>query len=83
MHAYLLKIQRGGTNATRQTSTPIPRGHRLVQVPVSRATRADFAEVPQVLPDAELDTAIQSFDRMYIAADEFSFGVRTDGVSGV
>ena len=69
LHNFIID-DRLGTNATRQIITPIPRGHRLVQVPESRATRAEFAEVPQVFPEEEVDTAMQSFDRRDLAADE-------------
>lgn len=69
LHNFIID-DRLATNTTRHFTTPIPRGHRLVQVPVSRAIRAEFAEVPQVFPDEELDKAMQSFDRHDIAADE-------------
>ena len=48
------------------TETKMPHGHRLVQVPEARATRAQFAEVPRVFPDEDLDAAIQSVDRIEI-----------------
>ena len=57
-------------NVPQQTGATPPHGHRLVQVPVSRATRADFAEVPQVFPEEEVDKAMQSFDRRDLVADE-------------
>ena len=72
LHNFVID-DRLATNATREITTPIPRGHRLVQVPASRTevqTRAEFAEVPQVFPDEELDKAMQSFDRHDIAAEE-------------
>ena len=70
LHNFIID-DRLTTNTTRQITTPIPRGqHRLVQVPASRATRAEFVEVPQVFPDEEFDKAIQSFDRHDIATDE-------------
>ena len=69
LHNFIID-DRLTTNTTRHFTTPIPRGHRLVQVPASRETRAEFAEVPQVFPDEEFDKAIQSFDRHDIATDE-------------
>ena len=71
LHNFIID-DRLATNATRQIGTPIPRGHRLVQVPVSRATRAEFVEVPQVFPDEDLDAAMQSFDRLETAEDDSS-----------
>ena len=69
LHNFIIN-DRLTSNATRQISTPVPRGHRLVQVPSSRVTRAEFEEVPEVLPDEEVDQSMQSFDRLDITADE-------------
>ena len=55
---------------TRQITTPIPRGHRLAQVPSSRAMCVKFVEVPQVIPDEEVDKSMQSFDRRDIMTEE-------------
>ena len=57
LHNFIID-DRLSTNARRQTTIPIPHGHRLVQVPVSGATRAEFAEVPEVFPDEDLDEAM-------------------------
>ena len=72
LHNFIID-DRLATNAHRQTATTIPRGHRLVQVPVARATRAEFAEVPRVFPGEDLDAAMQSFDRRETAEDDSSF----------
>lgn len=78
LHNFIID-DRLSTNANRQITTPIPRGYRLVQVPVARATRAEFAEVPQVVPEEELDKAMQSVDRRDTAADEVH--VRDDDIA--
>ena len=39
---------------------------------MSGATCVEFAEVPQVLPDEDLDLTIQSINRMNVEMDELS-----------
>ena len=69
LHNFIIN-DRLTSNVTRPITTPIPRGHRLVQVPSSRTNRAEFVEVPQVVPGEEVDKAMQSFDRRDIEAEE-------------
>ena len=71
LHNFIID-DRLATNAHRQVATTIPHGHRLVQVPEARATRAEFVEVPRVFPGEDLDSAMQSFDRLDVAEDESS-----------
>lgn len=75
LHNFIID-DRLATNTHVRTSSgavsSIPQGHRLVQVPDARTTRAEFAEVPRVFPGEDLDTAMQSFDRLDGAEDESS-----------
>ena len=71
LHNFIID-DRIASNTTGLTTLRNPRGHRLVQVPVSGATCAEFAEVPQVLPDEDLELAMQSIDRMNVETEELS-----------
>ena len=66
-------------SAVNRNEPTLPNGHRLVQVPVARATHAEFAEVPRVLPGEDLDMSMQTVDRMSI--DEGDEGDSDDDIA--
>ena len=61
LHNFVIN-DRLNTDSSRKHKT-VPRGHRLVQVPETAVTRAEFAEVPRVFPGEDLHRAMQTVDR--------------------
>ena len=78
LHNFIID-DRLDSAVNRRIEATLPNGHRLVQVPVARATQAEFAEVPRVIPGEELHTSMQTVDRLSI--DEGDEGDSDDDIA--